>query len=199
MNEDPPETMLFLRLRLPDRSAGAAPADQRVPLSSHPCLALPNGMSTGPGPSLPVRFAAHRSPVLRPDPPPWCLCPPLPTHGYRQASPRRGFFAGHRGLLQFPHHPSLHVAADTPPVRDCRIGLVSVSPCCFRTLSTVSATGIACNEATSAFTARYNLERCASSFRACCRRAPPSCFRATAPPQLRGLSLLASVGLSPTG
>src|SRR5439155_19221837 len=31
------------------------------------------------------------------------------------------------------------------------------------------------------------------------RRAPPSCFRASAPPQLRGLRLLASVGLSPTG
>src|SRR6266849_1324344 len=36
-------------------------------------------------------------------------------------------------------------------------------------------------------------------FRACCRRAPPSCFRATTPPQLRGLSLLTSVGLAPTG
>ena len=35
-------------------------------------------------------------------------------------------------------------------------------------------------------------------FRVCCRRAPPSCFRATAPPKLRGLSLLTSVGLSPT-
>jgi len=33
------------------------------------------------------------------------------------ASPRRDFFAGHRGLLQFPHHPSHHVVADTPPVR----------------------------------------------------------------------------------
>src|SRR5450830_1442574 len=31
-----------------------------------------------------------------------------------------------------------------------------------------------------------------------CRSPPPSCFRATAPPLLRSLSLLASVGLSPT-
>src|ERR1019366_3703573 len=45
-----------------------------------------------------------------------------------------------------------------------RIGLVSVSSCCFRALSTVSATGFACNEATSAFTARCNLVSCAYSF-----------------------------------
>src|SRR5664280_2419771 len=32
-----------------------------------------------------------------------------------------------------------------------------------------------------------------------CRRAPPPCFRATTPPKLRDLSLLVSVGLSPTG
>ena len=38
----------------------------------------------------------------------------------------------------------------------------------------------------------------AYSFRACCRRAPPSCSRATAPPLLRSLSFLAPVGLSPT-
>src|SRR5262249_57714115 len=33
----------------------------------------------------------------------------------------------------------------------------------------------------------------------CCRRASPACFRAPVPPVLRGLSLLASVGLAPTG
>src|ERR1019366_5923959 len=38
-----------------------------------------------------------------------------------------------------------------------------------------------------------------SSFRAICRRAPSPCFRATTPPKLRDLSLLVSVGLSPTG
>src|ERR1035437_7145210 len=74
-----------------------------------------------------------------------------------------------------------------------------VDPCCLRALSTVSATGYrTCNEATYAFTVRCNLMLRAHSFRACCRRAPPSCFRATAPPLLRSLSLLASVGLSPT-
>src|SRR5207248_3374000 len=72
-------------------------------------------------------------------------------------------------------------------------------PCCFRALWTVSATGSSGHEATSAFTAHCNLVRCAHSFRVCCRRAPSSCFHATTPPQLRGLSLLAPVGLSPTG
>jgi hypothetical protein len=38
-----------------------------------------------------------------------------------------------------------------------------------------------------------------SPFRAGCRRASPGSFRAPAPPVLRGLSLLASVGLAPTG
>jgi len=30
-------------------------------------------MLIGPGPSLLARFAARRSKVLQPDPPPWCL------------------------------------------------------------------------------------------------------------------------------
>ena len=115
------------------------------------------------------------------------------------ASPRRDFSAGHRGLLQFPHHPSRHVAADTPPVR-----AVAADP--FR-------------PALSAF-ARYRPPQppefrvmrlplrslyiatwwvAHTPFRVCCRRAPPSCFHATVPPKLRGLSLLASAGLSPAG
>src|ERR671916_239494 len=53
-----------------DISVASAPADQWVPLSSHPCLTLTSGVLTGPGPSLQVRLAAHLSPVLRPDPPP---------------------------------------------------------------------------------------------------------------------------------
>src|SRR2546427_937672 len=74
-----------------------------------------------------------------------------------------------------------------------------ISSCCFRALWTVSATGFACDEATSAFTARCNLVCCPYSFLSMLSEAPPSCFRATTPPQLQGLSLLASVGLSPTG
>src|SRR6266849_7698552 len=51
-----------------------------------------------------------------------------------------------------------------PPGESRRIGLVSVSSCCLRTLSTVSATGFACDEATSAFTVRCDLVCCACPF-----------------------------------
>jgi hypothetical protein len=51
-----------------------------------------------------------------------------------------------------------------PAGESCRIGLVSDNSCCFRALSTVSATGFPRDEATSAFTARCNLVRCIYSF-----------------------------------
>src|ERR1017187_700956 len=53
-----------------DKCVVAAPADHRVPLSSHSCLTLTNAIPTGPGPSLRARFAARPSSVLRRDPPP---------------------------------------------------------------------------------------------------------------------------------
>ena len=57
-----------------------APNDlrQQPLLSFHPCLTLVSGVLTGPGPSLRARFAARPSPVLRPDPSPWRLCPHFP-------------------------------------------------------------------------------------------------------------------------
>ena len=57
-----------------DISAFSVPADCGMPLSSHPCLTLLDGILTGPGPSLRARFAARPSTVLRPDPSPWHLC-----------------------------------------------------------------------------------------------------------------------------
>src|ERR1017187_2324851 len=66
--EEPPEAMRLVRLRL---SIWAL-------LSFHPCLTLVSGALTGPGPSLRARFAARPSPVLRPDPSPWRLCPHFP-------------------------------------------------------------------------------------------------------------------------
>ena len=46
------------------------------------------------------------------------------------------------------------------------MGLLLCDPCCLRALSTVSATGLPCNEATSAFASRCNLELCEPPFEA---------------------------------
>src|ERR1019366_5768789 len=115
------------------------------------------------------------------------------------ATPRRDFFAGHRGLLQFPHHPSHHVAADTPPVRAAvsdsfRPALVAFARYRPSQPPEIRVTRLLLR---SLYVATWCVAH--TPFRVCCRRAPPSCFRATTPPKLRGLSLLASVGLAPTG
>ena len=70
MHEDAPEAMCLFRLRLPIYPSSQLLQTRWVPLSSHPCLTLTNGILTGPGPSLRARFAARPSTVLRPDPSP---------------------------------------------------------------------------------------------------------------------------------
>jgi hypothetical protein len=116
-----------------------------------------------------------------------------------QAPLRRDFFAGHRGFLQLPHHPSHHVAADTLPVRavvsdSFRQTLSAFAHCRPSQSPEFRVTGLRLR---SLYVATWCVAD--SSFRAFCRRAPTSCFCATAPPKLRSLSLLASVGLPPTG
>src|ERR1019366_6451788 len=115
------------------------------------------------------------------------------------SSPRRAFFAGHRGLLQFPHHPSHHVAADPPPVRVAASDSFRPAPAAFARYrpSQPPEFRVTRLRLRSLYVATWCVAH--TPFRVCCRRAPPSCFRATAPPQLRGLGLLASVGLAPTG
>src|SRR5262249_56251535 len=81
-----PRTDAFALTSPCGRSVGAGPADCRVPLSSHPCLPLPHGIPTGPGPSLPARFAARRSPVLQPDPSSGCHPSHFPLTVIGQAS-----------------------------------------------------------------------------------------------------------------
>src|SRR5689334_23526164 len=62
-----PYTTLFRSISPCDISAFSVPADCRMPLSSHPCFTLLDGILTGPGPSLRARFAARPLTVLRPD------------------------------------------------------------------------------------------------------------------------------------
>src|SRR6266851_10146240 len=110
-----------------------------------------------------------------------------------------GFFAGHRGFLQFPHPPSHHVAADTPPVRAAVSDSFRPALAAFVRYRPSQPPEIRVTRLRlrSLYVATWCVAH--TPFRACCRRAPPSCFRATTPPQLRGLSLLTSVGLAPTG
>ena len=182
-----------------DTSVVAGPADYWVPLSSHPCLPLPNGIPTGPGPSLPARFAARgfistttRSAILVPS-------QPLPTHGYRPGLLGELSSPGTDGLLQLPHPPSLHVAADTPPVRTAVSDSFRSALAAFARYrpSRPPELRVTRLRLRSLHVATWSVAH--PPFKECCRRASPSCFRATAPPVLRGLSLLASVGLSPTG
>ena len=140
-------------------SVAAAPAAQWMPLSSHPCLTLTSGILPGPGPSLLARLVARLSTVLRPDPPPGRLRRHFPLTVIGDISstsfPRRAPRASPVGTSSFVPCRRCYPAGE-----GCRIGLVSSGPCCLRTLSTVSATGLACNEATPAFTARCNLVLC---------------------------------------
>jgi hypothetical protein len=97
--------------------------------------------------------------TLRPDPPPGRLRRHFPLTVIGDAS-----------STSFPRRTPRASPVDTSSFVPCRRGypagesrrvrLVSSGPCCLRTLSTVSATGIACNEATSTFTARCHLVLC---------------------------------------
>jgi hypothetical protein len=111
------------------------------------------------GPSLPARLVARRSAVLRPDPPPWCL--PLPfllTVIGGASSPSLLCWAPR--VSPVDPGPFASCRRCYPAGEGCRCRLLSVSSCCLRARSTVSATGLACAEATSTFTARYDLMRC---------------------------------------
>src|SRR5450755_1695069 len=113
-------------------------------------------------------------------------------------SPRGDFFPGHRGLLQFPRLHSHPVVADTPPVSasasdSFRSALVAFAR--YRQSQPPE------KRVTRLLLRSFDLQPGALRTllaRVCCRRAPPSCSHATVPPMLRGLSLLTSVGLSPT-
>src|SRR3954464_1855565 len=79
-------------------------------ISPLPRLAERNAHRSGPFPpgafgGTPLDSTTTRSATLMPR-------PALPTRGDSEP-----LFAGHQGLLPFPHHPSHPVAADTPPVR----------------------------------------------------------------------------------
>ena len=113
--------------------------------------------------------------------------PPLPTHGYRQDLLVEISSTGTLGSLQFPHNPSLHVAAVTPPVRGSVPWLITATPCCLRREITVSATGYKRDEVTCAFTCVTTWSVAHPPFKGCCRRASPWCFHTVAPPVLRGL------------
>jgi hypothetical protein len=120
--------------------------------------------------------------------------PPTSHSRLYAGAPRRAFFAGHRGSLQFPHTPSLHVAAGTPPVGTA----VSDSSCA------VPAAFARCRPSRppdfrvtrlrlrSHYAATWSFANLLSRP---CRRASPSCSRSTVPPTLRDLE---SVGLGRT-
>lgn len=78
-----------------------------------------------------------------------------------------------------------------------RFRLISVSPCCFHALSTVSATGFACNEATSAFTVRYNLEFCRISLK-CLSEGFTGSLSFRGASQATRMESFLPIGLSPT-
>ena len=198
MHEEPPEAMRLIGLRLSidpppqflqtdGRFCHFTPASPWLAEYS-PVRALPSGR---------VLLHAHQrycDPIRHPDA---YAC--ISHSRLWPASPRRGFFAGHRGLLQFPHHPSHHVAADTPPVRAAVSDSFRPALVAFARYRPSQPPGVRVTRLRlrSLHVATWCVAH--APFRACCRRAPPSCFRATAPPKLRGLSLLAPVGLSPTG
>src|ERR1700681_2818051 len=198
VHEQTPETMSLVRLRLSiDPPPQFLQTDGRfchfTPASPWlaeylPVRALPSGR---------VLLHAHRR-----------YCDPIRHPGAYAcishsrlwpASPRRDFFAGHRGLLQFPHHPSHHVAADTPPVRAAASDSFRPALAAFARYrpSQPPVIRVTRLRLRSLHVATWCVAH--TPFEYVCRRAPPSCFRATAPPQLRVLSLLTSVGLSPTG
>src|ERR1019366_185287 len=112
--------------------------------------------------------------------------------------PRRAFPAGHRGLLQFPRLLSYPVVADTPPAGAAASDSLRTAPFAFARCrpsqppeNRVTRLLLRSLVVTTGYFAH-------PPFRVCCRRAPPSWSPATVPPKLRGLSLLTSVGLSPT-
>ena len=84
VDEEPPEAMRRFRLRL-----AVYPSSQL--LQTDGCLyhLTPPSLERLECSSVRVlpswRVLLHADPsVLRPDPPPWCRSPPLPTHGYRE-------------------------------------------------------------------------------------------------------------------
>ena len=90
-----------------------------------------------------------------------------------QVPPRRVFFAGHRGLLQLPHPPSHHVAADTPPVRavvsdSFRSALAAFARCRPSQPPELRVTRL---HLRSLYVATWCVAH--TPFRACCRRASP--------------------------
>ena len=124
--------------------------------------------------------------------------PAFPTHGYSRHLLDKLSSPGTEGFSSF--HIILHTMSPLIPRREsCRIGLVSASFCCFRTLSTVSATGYSCNEATSAFTLHCNLVRCAHSFLSMLSEGSAVLLSCHGASQATRPESLAPVGLSPTG
>src|ERR1039457_3864699 len=138
-------------------------------------------------------LSAHRDPIRHPD-----VYLHLSHSRLWLRSPRGDFFPGHRGLLQFPRLHSHPVVADTPPVSasasdSFRSALVAFAR--YRQSQPPE------KRVTRLLLRSFDLQPGALRTllaRVCCRRAPPSCSHATVPPMLRGLSLLTSVGLSPT-
>jgi hypothetical protein len=107
---------------------------------------------------------------------------------------RRDFFAGCRGSLQFPHTPSFHVAADTPPVGAAASDSSRAVPAAFARYRPSRPPDVRVTRLhlRSHYTATWNFAHLLSRW---CRRASPFCFRATVPPTLRGLE---SLGLGRT-
>src|ERR1700733_11708469 len=97
-----------------------------------------------------IDSTATRSATLAP-------APALPTHGFSSRLRDEISSPGAEGFSSF-HILLLTMSSLIPRRREPRrIGLVSIGSCCFRPLSTVSASGFSCNEATSTFTAHCNL------------------------------------------
>jgi hypothetical protein len=128
-------------------------------------------------------FSAHPSSVLQPDPPPWCL----PSHFPFKVIVR----ISSKGFLR--RTPRVYPVSQSCCVRPFQDQLFLLS----RVVDRLSHR-ISCNEATSAFTARYSLVYCAYSFLNMLSEGSIALLSRHDASLATGLESFTPIGLSPT-